>query len=220
MVVTQKLPVMVNRLLILGASGHGKVAANCAYTSGKWSSLVFFDDRWPELISCGMWSVAGRGDDLFKIAQPDDQVFVAIGNSTTRLDWLHQFQNFGLTIATIIHPSAIVSQGVSIGVGSLIVAGGVVNVGCKIGCGCIVNTGATVDHDCVLEDGVHVCPGVNLAGEVHVGRKSWIGIGSSVIQCIRIGSGVTIGAGAVVLNHVEDGLTVVGVPARPIIRKD
>ncbi|CAK0746697.1 PglD_N domain-containing protein [Gammaproteobacteria bacterium] len=210
---------MFNRLLILGASGHGKVVADCAYTAGKWSDVIFFDDRWPKLISCSIWSVMGRGNDIFKIAQSGDQVFVAIGNNTTRLNWLHQFKNAGLTIATIIHPSTIINHGVSIGIGSLVVAGGIVNVDCTIGYGCIVNTGAIVDHDCVLEEGVHICPGVNLAGNVHVGKRSWVGIGSSVIQCIHIGADVTVGAGAVVLNHIEDGLTVVGVPARPIVRR-
>lgn len=208
---------MSGRLLILGASGHGKVVGDCARAAGNWPELLFFDDRWPELSSCGVWRVAGRGEDLPVSVLPGDQVFVAIGNSATRLAWLDRLQVAGLDVATVIHPSAILSRDVSIGVGSLVVAGAVVNVGCTIGKGCIVNTGATVDHDCILGDGVHICPGANLAGDVQVGNDSWIGIGSSVVQCIRIGAGVTVGAGAAVIDDVADGLTVVGVPARPVI---
>ena len=209
---------MSGRLLIFGASGHGKVVGDCARAAGEWSELLFFDDRWPELLICGSWPVIGRGEDLPAGILPGDQVFVAIGNSVTRLAWLDRLQGAGLDVATVIHPSAILSPEVSIGAGSLVVAGAVVNVGCMIGKGCIVNTGATVDHDCILGDGVHICPGVNLAGHVQVGNGSWIGIGSSVIQCICLGTDVMVGAGAAVIDHVADGLSVVGVPARPVVR--
>lgn len=209
---------MSGRLLILGASGHGKVAGDCARAVGAWPELLFFDDCWPELRVCGAWQVAGRGADLSASVLPGDQVFVAIGNSTARLDWLDRLQGAGLNVATIIHPSAILSREMSLGTGSLVVAGAVVNIGCMTGKGCIVNSGATVDHDCILGDGVHICPGVNLAGGVQVGDGSWIGIGSSVVQGIRIGAGVMVGAGAAVVDHVADGLTVVGVPARPVVR--
>ena len=45
----------------------------------------------------------------------------------------------------------------------------------------IINTGATVDHDCSIGTWSHVGPGVNLAGEVHIGQGAFIGTGASVI---------------------------------------
>ncbi len=65
-----------------------------------------------------------------------------------------------------------------------------------------------------LADAVHICPGAHLAGEVQVGACSWIGIGASVIQQIRIGADVTVGAVAAVVCDLPDGVTAVGVPAR------
>jgi serine acetyltransferase len=47
-----------------------------------------------------------------------------------------------------------------------------------------------------------------------VGERSWIGIGASVIQQIRIGVDVTVGAGAAVVRDLPDGVTAVGVPGR------
>ena len=47
-----------------------------------------------------------------------------------------------------------------------------------------------------------------------MGSRSWIGIGDSVIQQLRIGADVTVGAGAVVVRYLPDGVTAVGVPAR------
>ena len=90
----------------------------------------------------------------------------------------------------------------------------VVQPGSRLGEGCIVNTAATVDHDCTLGAFVHISPGAHLAGGTQVGEDSWIGIGACTRQQVRIGSGVTVGAGAAVVGDVADGLTVAGVPAR------
>lgn len=204
------------RLLILGASGHGKVAGDCARAADLWSELVFFDDRWPTLQDCGPWRVMGTVESLLNQAQPGDQAFVAIGHAETRLDLLQRIASAGIEIATIIHPSAVVSTGATLGTGCLVVAGAVVNIQALVGLGCIINTGATVDHDSVLGDGVHVCPGAHLAGDVQIGRGTWVGVGSTVCQGLRIGRGAMIGAGAVVVEDVADRQTVAGVPARPL----
>lgn len=203
------------RLLVLGAGGHGKVAGDCARAAARWSEILFFDDRWPGLSSCGPWDVVGPPVALAEQAQAGDEVFVAIGDGPTRLSWLRILAAGGATAARIVHPAATVSPDTLIGPGTLVVAGAVVNIGAELGVGCIVNTAASVDHDCVLHDGVHLCPGVHLAGGVTVGPETWIGLGSVVRQNLRIGARVTVGAGAVVVADVADDLTVVGVPARP-----
>ncbi len=204
------------RLLILGASGHGRVVADCARAQGAWSEILFFDDRWPKLTQNATWAVAGGSDQIVGAARSDDELFVAIGHSATRVRFLNAFMHAGARLATIIHPNASVSVGASIGAGSIVVAGAVVNIGASIDVGCIVNTGASVDHDCKLGAGVHVCPGGRLAGDVKVGAGSWVGIGAAVKQGVTIGENVTIGAGAAVVHDVEGHQTVVGVPARPI----
>ena len=84
----------------------------------------------------------------------------------------------------------------------------------SIGLGVILNTGCSIDHDCVLGDAVHISPGVRLAGGVHVGDLSWVGIGASVRQLVRIGVRVIVGAGSTVVCDVPNDLTVAGVPAK------
>jgi acetyltransferase-like isoleucine patch superfamily enzyme len=63
---------------------------------------------------------------------------------------------------------------------------------------------------------VHICPSATLAGRVSVGDETFIGLGCNIIQCLKIGANAVVGAGAVVIQDVEDGATVVGVPARVI----
>jgi len=206
-------------LFILGAGGHGKVAADCAEAQARWSQIVFYDDRWPEIATCARWAVVGTSQALVKADAETTEAFVAIGEARLRLEWIERLREFGFKLATIVHPGAIVSPGATIGPASLVVAGAIVNIDAKVGEGAIVNTGASLDHDCVIGAGAHICPGARLAGDVSVGRRAWVGIGASVRQGISIGADATIGAGAAVVRDVSDGATVCGVPARPMQAK-
>ncbi|MGJ7457466.1 acetyltransferase [Halomonas sp. RA08-2] len=205
------------RLAILGASGHGKVVADTAMQAG-WEEVVFFDDAWPEVQHNGRWSVVGNTCSLLEHHETFDGVVVGIGNNTIRLNKSRQLLAAGVEMVSVIHPSAVIGSSVTLGVGSVVFASAVIQVDSSLGMACVVNTQAAIDHDCHLADGVHICPGTNLAGLVDVGEASWIGIGASIKQVLRIGSNVTVGAGAVVLRDVADEQTVVGVPAKPILR--
>jgi sugar O-acyltransferase (sialic acid O-acetyltransferase NeuD family) len=202
-------------LAIVGAGGHGKVVADCAREMGRWATILFVDQRYPELQRCGPWPVVGRDLDELAMLEPARlDIAVAIGANRLRLAWLDRIAAAGLTIATIQHPRATVSRSVDLGVGTVVIPGAVINMDAQIGRGCIVNTGATVDHDCVLGEGVHVAPGANLGGGSRIGACSWIGIGAAVRQGVTIGRDVTVGAAAAVISPVPDGVTVLGVPAR------
>lgn len=203
----------MTRLAILGASGHGKVVADTAEVCG-WSQIEFFDDAWPSRTSNGVWDVVGAGKDLLERAHEFDGVVVAIGDNAVRQSKLGALLAQGAAVATLVHPAAYVSRHASVGVGSVVFAGAVLNSGASLGAGGILNTGCSVDHDCTLGDSVHISPGARLAGGVAVGQCSWIGIGASVKQLITIGANVVVGAGAAVVADVDDGRTVIGVPAR------
>lgn len=203
----------MRRLAILGASGHGKVVADCAECVG-WKEIVFFDDAWPKLEVNGAWNVIGDTDALFNNLSDYDGVVIAIGDNSIRLKKHVELLAHDAPLVSIVHPDAHISQYVQLGIGSVVMAGAVINVDSKLGCSCIINTGATIDHDCQFGDGIHISPGVNLAGGVVVGEKSWIGIGATVLQLINIGKNVVVGAGSVVVKNVADNLTVAGVPAR------
>lgn len=207
---------------ILGAGGHGGAVADAAMQMRRWDRVEFYDDRAVPGTEVYGIPVRGTVGELFSRSFAVDnapEVFVAIGDNTRRLELTKQMVQAGATLATVVHPSAIVGSRVSIGAGSVLMAGVVVNIAARIGVGCIINTRASVDHDCTIGDGVHVCPGVSLAGNVRIADLAWIGIGSCVIQGRKIGSRAVVGAGSVIIRDVENDVTVVGNPARELRRE-
>ncbi len=198
-------------VIIIGASGHGKVVADIIRKSGN-QVLGFLDDNklLPKFF-IGL-PLLGVVNDYKKYTEIAEFV-IAIGNVEIREKISAKLE--GVRWHTAIHPSAIISEiDVKIGEGTVIMANAVVNSESQIGKHCIVNSSAVVEHDNVIEDFVHVSVGVKLGGTVHVGKKTWIGLGSCINNNINICSNCVIGAGAVVVRDIDEQGIYVGVPAK------
>lgn len=203
---------MKQKLLIIGASGHGKVVADIAMKMNKWDSIAFLDDD--ENIKQSMnIEVIGKTNDVSKYINTYD-IFVGIGNNSTRERVQGYIEKLGANIPVLIHPKAIIGEKVEIKSGTVVMAGAIINCCTKIGEGCIINTGATIDHDNEIGDYVHISPGVNLAGTVKIGKGTWIGIGSVVSNNVSIINNCKIGVGGVVVKDIDEVGTYVGVPVR------
>lgn len=197
----------MNRLIVIGASGHGKVVADIAVLNG-YEDIVFLDDD-ESIKECVGWPVIGKS-----IEAPDGEIFVAVGNPQTRKRMMELYKD--RTQPVLIHPNAVVAGDVGVGSGTVVMAGAVINPGARIGRGAIINTSSSIDHDCSVGDYSHVSVGAHLCGTVRVEDRVWIGAGATVINNVNICGGCTIGAGAVVIKDIKEPGTYVGVPAKMI----
>ena len=201
----------MERLIILGAGGHGKVAADIALKMGIYKTIAFLDDK--VVGECMDIPVLGEINCAEKYIS-DSDLFIAVGNSRAREQIMTVLKEKGAKFATLIHPSANIGCKVKIGEGSMLAAGSVVNPCSDIGIGAIVNTKASVDHDCIVGDFSHVSVGATVAGTVQIGNHVWIGAGATVINNVKITDDCMIGAGAVVVKNICESGTYVGVPAK------
>ncbi len=194
----------MKKLIIVGASGHGKVVADIAKRCG-YTDIAFLDDD-ETVTACAGFPVIGKSTEA-----PDGDLFVAIGNAEVRKCLAEYYRD--RTQPVLIHPGAIIAEGTEIGAGTVVMAGAVINPDTIIGSGCIINTCSSVDHDCVVSDYVHIAVGAHLCGTVNVGAGTWIGAGAVVSNNVSICKRCMIGAGAVVVHDINVQGTYVGVPA-------
>nr|WP_251126358.1 MULTISPECIES: acetyltransferase [unclassified Exiguobacterium] len=202
--------------MIIGASGHGKVVADIAIKMGEWGYIAFIDDNNNMNTSLGLEVI----DNINNIDTyiKDYDVFVGIGDNIVREKIQTKVKHLGANIPILIHPNATIGADVKIDIGTVIMSGVSINCCSNIGQGCIINTGSTIDHDSHIEEFVHVSPGVNLAGNVKVGKRSWLGIGSIVSNNIDITNDCKVGAGSVVVKNITEPDVYVGVPVRRITK--
>ena len=210
------------QVLIVGAGGHGQVVADillAAYAAGSPVRPIGFLDDDPYAQSRILLGLPVLGPVAEIPRYPHDAVVIGVGDNATRRMLAEALRAQGENFAVARHPAAIIAAGVRIGDGSMICAGVVVNTGAAIGEHAILNTSCSVDHHNLIGDYVHVAPGSHLGGDVQVGQRVLIGIGATVMPQLVVGNDAVIGAGAVVTKNVPAGITVVGVPARPLQRK-
>ena len=113
-----------------------------------------------------------------------------------------------------IRDRIISNNNVRIGNGSFIGPNTIINNGSVIGDASIINSGAIVEHDNIYGNAIHLASGVKTGGRVRIGDYSFIGVGSSILPDIKIGSGVLIGAGSTLTKNVKDQITMIGYSAR------
>ena len=196
------------KVMIIGASGHGKVIADIVHKSGD-QVIGFLDDDLTKK-EIGKIPVLGKAEDT-KRYQEDTCFIIGIGDNQIRKKIAER--NPDLNYYTAIHPTAVIGEGVRIGNGTAVMAGAVINADADIGKHCIINTSAVIEHECVIGDYSHVSPQACLCGNVHVGVECHIGAGATVINNIKVLDNVRIGAGNVVINNIFDSGDYIGVPA-------
>jgi UDP-N-acetylbacillosamine N-acetyltransferase len=212
---------MKHKLVIWGTSGHALVVADIIRLRGDYELIGFLDDVYPDRHHTQFCEapVLGGQEQLDNLSRMGVRhLLFGFGDCRARLRLAEEVRGKGFSLATAIHPQAIIASDVKIGSGTVVAAGAAINPGSRIGENVVINTCASVDHECSIEDGAHICPGAHLAGGVVVGQAAWVGIGATVIDHVRIGAGALIGAGAVVLSDIPDDVLAYGVPAR-IIRE-
>jgi len=206
-------------LIVVGGGGHAKVLIDAIRSGAEYDLVGIVDARLPVGHRVLDVPVIGSDDLLLRGEPPRSVLALGVGSirGGDRRKRLHdRFRELAYEFPVIRHARATVGPGVRLGDGTQVMAGAVVQPDTSLGPNCIVNTAAVIEHDCTIAGHCQAAPGAVLGGGVVVGECSFIGLGARVLPGIRIGCHVTVGAGAVVVHDVEDGATVVGVPARRI----
>ena len=191
-------------IIILGSGKHAKVLAEILVLCGR--EILGFTDPHKEVgINLNNIKVLGRDDVIFKYNIDEIELINSLAGLNTknlRENLTKKFQDSGYKFTNAIHPSAIISDSVSLDEGVQIMAGAILQNNVHIGYSSIINTGAIIDHDCSINNNCHIAPGVVLNGNVTIGERTHIGTGALVIENKKIGQDCIIAAGSVIYNDV------------------
>ena len=201
-------------LVVLGTTDFAVEVADVAEQSG-WRVVAFVEN-----LDIGRCRDALEGlpivwvDELTGMSRT--HVAVCGLGTTHRQRFTDQAEELGMSFATVVHPTAVVSRRSSIGPGSVIGVRTVVGAVSRLGRHVLMNRGAMVGHHTEVGDFASLQPGSNVAGSCMIGEGTYVGMGAAVIDHRKVGSHSVVGAGAVVTHDLPDHVLAVGMPARVI----
>jgi sugar O-acyltransferase (sialic acid O-acetyltransferase NeuD family) len=212
---------------IYGVSGCGRgvlpvaAAMLAARHSADEYELVFIDDARSAPVVNGRQVLTY--EEFRQREAGERAVNIAIANSRVRERLAARCAQDGIGFFSVAAANTVVMDAVEIGAGAILSPFVTVTSNVRIGRHFHANLYSYVEHDCVIGDFVTFAPGVHCNGNIVIHDHAYLGSGCILRQGrpdepLVIGAHAIVGMGAIVTRSVPAGTTVVGNPARPLLK--
>lgn len=209
-------------IAVYGAGGFGREVAclvsiiNESFPKPRWNFIGFFDDNDAlKGTSNEYGEILGGIKELNEWARPID-IVIAIGSPQVVKKVAERIVNPLVSFPNIIAPNVqwLDEKNVRMGKGNVICSGCLISCNVEIGDFNILNGFIPVGHDARIGNYNVIMPSCNISGGVEFGECNFMGVKSVVLQYLKVGSNVKIGAGSILMKNAKDGHLYVGVPAQ------
>jgi sugar O-acyltransferase (sialic acid O-acetyltransferase NeuD family) len=206
-------------LVIVGAGGFGRevfgLIQDINQVRATWDVLGFLDDNPLALDGYTHYPpLLGAVDDGRALRSA--QMACAVGNPAIRRQVVERLDALGVRWGTIVHPTACVGVGSSLGEGCILCARSMLTVDVRAGRHVHLNCTAGAGHDARIGDFCTLSAHVDVCGHAVVEEGVLLGSHATVLPGIRVGAWARVGAGSVAIRDVPPETTVLGVPAKEI----
>jgi sugar O-acyltransferase (sialic acid O-acetyltransferase NeuD family) len=212
----------MNRLVIVGAGGFGREILawikEVQTLAQEYETICFIDDNPRALDRYNYQEQIISGIQDYRPQEGDALVMGIAAPTRRKLEIAESLLQKGVKFISLIHPSSIIGNNVRIGQGCVIGKNVVITCDILIGDFVSINILSVIGHDALIEDGCTLYPFVSVNGFAKLGKGVAVGSHGCILPGAVVEDFATVGAGTVVLKYVKSGCTVLGVPAKIILR--
>lgn len=209
----------LKKLVIIGGGGYAKVVISIIKKIETYN-IVGYTDLQDQGEILGI-PYLGNDDKFISEYHKYNvkDVFLGIGqlqDSNIKRRIVDKYRSERFNFPYIISPSAIISDDVKIGEGSIIRDGAIVSCSTRIGNFSIIGTSVNINHDSIIGDYCNIAIGSIIGVNVIIFDQVFIGMGSTVINKIKISNNIFVGAGSLVTRDCFKQGVYYGRPAKII----
>jgi len=210
----------MKNIVLFGGGTHVRYCIDIILKENKYN-IIGITDPYLDLGSKVLgYQVIGRQEDL-KILVKKYNIeagIITIGDNWTRKlvkdIIITQIPSFEFVSA--IHPSVILGSNVTIGTGTVIMAGCIISPNSVIGDFCFLASGAILEHDSLMEEFSSLSAGSTTGGKVTIRKYTAITLGVVIFDRIEIGEHSVVGSGSLVTKNIPAYVVAYGAPAKVI----
>jgi UDP-perosamine 4-acetyltransferase len=201
------LDVGEDALLIWGGGYQGLVVLDVLIETGAFRPVAVIDRNLAEAELMGAPVFRPEHAEAL-YARGLRKAHVCIGSAADKLEVAETLKRIGFTLATIVHPSAVLSPSARLGEGVFVGPQALVGMETVIDDLCQLNNAASVAHHSHIGRGTQVSDGARIGGIVRIGEGCLVGIGTVVNSRVTVGDWCTLVSGVTIYDDVE-GRTIV-----------
>ena len=205
-------------IVIYGAGGFGREIAciinRLNSVKQEWNFMGFIDDGEPVGKKTEYGEVLG-GLDFINNYMKEISVVLAIGTPSILQKLSSAITNSKVEFPNLVDPDVLFLDynNVRMGKGNVLCAKCVVSCNVDMGDFNLFNIGVGIGHDASFGSYNVLMPNVNISGGVETGNCNLFGVKSTVLQYLKVGNNVKIGAHSLLMRKAKDDGLYFGIPA-------
>ncbi len=214
----------MKKIIIIGGMGNGTVVLSTILDINarqlEWEVLGFLNDSNEKEIN-GYPVVGKINAEAVREYLEDENVYFYFSLISTKLNhtFIHRLHALNIPLerfATLIHPTAVVSQFAKIGYGVAIQPFVSVGPNVTLGNHIQIYAQSLVGHNSRLDDFSYVANNACIGANVTLRKGAYLGTNATTLENITLGEWSLVGIGSVVIRDVPDYAKVAGNPSKVI----